>query len=426
MPREDFDETKRGNFFSIDLHTYQRLCARGKTDLAAVYLMLRCGTGGAGHRTKWSVNAAMKYARIGEKRAKQVFKELEQLGFVRTVGSRPMTYEVAPIAGPHEAIEEVLDTVAQGQEPRGMKGAIALMQAKELGLVEYRDDEVSLGSAHRVAWLPKDVVTAGGERPKLLQDLRRTNDAGVLRLLVELYALQNLALYDGVDRHWMKLVFDSQPLNRPRFEQEIIVAKFSRPKFALREGSLLDEHIGDFAWHGLKPPKGYDPDRDETWPVLRERLDALEQAGCLEWALYLVDDTEDDSSETIWPIGVLRQGKLVDTGLEAKVGAFARTAAASLLSEQQYDLDAITTKVKDLESSEPHELIAPYPRRWRKAGLVGVPRLQFPALTTNTERAREKLNEQANEAIELYSGILHVEAPSLIAPLEAWSFLQPS
>src|SRR5215204_5375835 len=134
----------QGGFFAVGRQTVISACKVG-VNAEAVFLVLARGSGGDNITTGWSAQAGSKYLGIRWKTASSAITQLERAKIITR------------------------DKASSTTRPR-------YTLSKKGGLI----------------WLPNSLVDGvGGEIPPITK-MRQTQDAMALRLLVELYAKQNL------------------------------------------------------------------------------------------------------------------------------------------------------------------------------------------------------------------------------------------
>jgi hypothetical protein len=142
----------RGGFFAVEHGHWRSICDLGN-NAAIAYLILARGTGGDNRTTSWSVHTIEKYTRISRPMAKAAISTLIGAGQVEVIkgGSRP-----------------------------------------RYSLKSRGDSEPSW------VWLPNALVDGVSDVDAPIERIRQTRDKLVLRLLVDMYAAQQLADHGGL------------------------------------------------------------------------------------------------------------------------------------------------------------------------------------------------------------------------------------
>lgn len=397
-------ESRRGNFFSIDIPTFRRLCGHRDADLCAAYLIIASGTFGSSLRTNWSKLSVQNRTAMNWRKADLVMRRLEQLGYIKTVrgGVKPV-YELL-----------LLDY----REP--MTSAVALLVEK-LGTTQPRDSaerdlaEEAVRQGHAVrrgieyaplprrrpeyAWLPKSIVGGvEGERPPV-ERIRRTRDALSFRLLIDLYGIQDLADEEGVNRRWLRKSFTRTPSHGAGHFQ---VWQFDFQRVSLNMGGDI------FDCHRREPTDEEQAQgRNEAVDAF-DRLHILEQAGLLEWVYYLVED-EAHSAVPIHPVALEYAGALDTSAIETVLGRAATLAGVSMSIDEKRDY----AWADYYQQMMPYRFMLPVERLLREVQVVGIARLRYRANTTNTARWWSSLSSEVPNYLRVYGDLIETRAPQL-------------
>lgn len=402
---------QRGQFFIVDVPTFVAVCKLGDVDAAAAYLILAAGTGPDNRTTTWSREAINQRTGLNWRKADTAIAQLVKGGFVQwlTPSGAPRPRLALPLLETRQPLPPRLKKLAErlvnGED---LKSAQDLQDANlgaKLGWFEQIEGWWFLRSERPMvkAYLPKSL--AGDETGKAMagrstiDNIRKARDPMALQLMVELYAKQDLAEYGGVDRQALRTRFKRvKALATGRYQ----IWRFgeSRQWVTFEEG--LSHHAPERTEAEWRAGK-YDG-RD-----FFRRVEILEDAGALEWVYYLAED-DSGTSTHIYPVAVVRHGKIVWNELESIVGSFATRAASAL-----YANAALARKWED---EMPDAFILPAERMLREAALVGVPRLRHRAKTSNAGRWRADLGQVAAEAIAEFKAVIAERVPSLLVDAE--------
>ena len=356
-------KSERGGFFALDPDVFEAVAAHGSLNLCAAYWIIAQGTGGDHRTSTWGAQAIQRRLGCRWPAAAQLLKDLIEM---RTMRRIPRTgwprYDVLPA---RERIEvtgaecrAVTKALAGDELSNGEKAHVRSAQRK--GFIE--DD----GSGwqippRRLVWLPDDLwnfIRSDGRSPMRALLAARSIDA--FRLLIRLYELQDLPGIGGV--HWRAL--------RREFERSGPVRAGALNIWSFCPGDL-SVFWDQFPGH----------ERAEFW----EALESIEDAGLLEWVVTLVE-ADEDGAATMFPVGVLRNGRRVDSGPEFDIGSAAREAATRLAGEPTEDAFAI-----------------PVERLARKVQLVGLPRLIFRANVKPNADWLDELTEMRDHWVQIFA-----------------------
>lgn len=421
--------TRRGNFFAVDVPTYRAVCALGDADVAAAYLVLAAGTGVDNRTTSWSREAISGRTGLSWRRAREVVDRLVGAGFAVWLrrGARPrldlvpFVQDLAPPspaqpshAQPSHASPSAGTAVKGAAQtvPRSKADPQARPEPKPRAKAETdpRSRPAPPSDAHpqpdpdpdpepQIAWMPKALVDGVvGERAPV-ERVRLARDARALQLLVELYAMQDLAELAGVDRRWLRRAFTRESAGTAPGWQ---LWRFTRQGMRVRWGGPLDHHA-----QPLTPAEraaGVDASGD-----FFARLSILQDAGLVEWVYYLAEDEALDAG-LIHPVAVERQGRVDISAYETILGSYALRAALALGSpDADADWDAVAV-AQDWERRAPETFLLPAERVIRHVQLQGVPRLRYRARTSNALRWLDDLMQDGAAQIARYRQVIAAQA----------------
>jgi len=422
MPSNDDDSSgskpkNRGHMFLVDIPTYAAVCDLRDADVAAVYLILAAGTGADNRTSTWSREAVKNRTGLTWRRASACCDKLEKHALIRWLSgksSRKPKIDLPPLETRRPVQKEVAalaDRIKTGEQPRTGAEIRAATIGKDAGWLAEDHNGVWRFVRQRPmvkAYLPMSLV--GDETGRaiagstIVERIRLSRNYMAFRLLIDLYALQDLAEHGGVDR--------------ARYEK-----KFAREK----AGATSDIQVWRFRNKGESVALGDDlkhhsrkltaAEINEGWKKGNKSAgffgtaDILHDAGALEWVYYLAEHDKSDSTR-IYPVAVERHGKVVWSELETIVGSFAVRAACALTKAQ---LSGIRPDAQYYERAMPAVFLLPADRLARQATVVGIPRLRYRAKTSNTARWRKELVDDAESWIAMFRGIINEHAPELLA-----------
>jgi hypothetical protein len=213
--------------------------------------------------------------------------------------------------------------------------------------------------------------------------LRQARDPKTLQLLVDLYALQDLAERDGLA---FRKTFTRESVQATSLHQ---LWRFKDEDRAQGEAGLAHHYAGNGG------------------PAFWRRIALLEDVGAIEWAYYLAEDGQPDAG-LVYPVALVRSRRVIEGALESVAGAWATLAAAVLHKGDD------TEKFDAFAEQAPFAFTLPVERHMREAALVGVLRMRNRAWTSNTSRWRGIAQERAQEAVECFRRIVEAESPATI------------
>ena len=405
---------KRGHLFIVDLPTFAKVCDLGDPDAAAAYLILAAGTGPDNRTSTWSREAINQRTALNWRKADAAMAKLEQNGLIRWKsgkGTRKPRIDLPPVEtrpAMQRHVSALFDRIKQGHQPQ-------TPNEKSTATLGVRDGWFTRDEAGMVsiipnrplvnAYLPMELVgdafgSADGPTTTVIDRIRMSRDPMALRLLVDLYALQDLAEHGGVNDYYLWTAFDREKVGATGALQ---IWKFTRNCETCRiQSGPLTHHWRDPTPEEEKAEKNGAMDFFERVAILRD-------AGALEWVHYLTED-DGGNAPRVYPVAVSRHGKAVWSELESIVGSYATRAACALSEDETDKLDL----AQQWEADAPTYFLLPADRLARKASLIGVPRLRHRARTSNAARWRQELVEGADSIIEMFRGIIGENAPTLL------------
>ncbi|MFN9090212.1 MAG: hypothetical protein ACK5V0_01555, partial [Alphaproteobacteria bacterium] len=298
----------RGEFFVIDAPTFAKVCDLG-ADAAAAYLALACGTGRDSRTSTWSREAIRKYTGLTWRRARETVDGLKAAGLVvelTPAGAQKPRFDLPPLerSPMPAAMARLAERIRNGIQPTSKMDRETARQGQALGWFAregqglWRFLEEPRG---RAAFIPKTLVRRDDGQPSLVERLRQARDPKALQLLVDLYALQDLAERDG-------LAF------RKTFTRESVQATSLHQLWRFKDEAKLQGEAGlehHYAGNG--------------GPAFRRRIALLEDVGAIEWAYYLAEDSQPDAG-LVYPVALVRNEQVIEGALESVAGAWATLA----------------------------------------------------------------------------------------------------
>lgn len=402
---------QRGQFFIVDVPTFVAVCKLGDVDAAAAYLILAAGTGPDNRTTTWSREAINQRTGLNWRKADTAITKLVVGGFAQwlTPGGAPRPRLALPLLETRQPLpprlQKLAERITNGDVLKSAQDLRDANLGSELGWFGQTEGQWFLRSERPMvkAYLPKSL--AGDETGKAMagrstiDNIRKARDPMALQLLVELYAKQDLAEFGGVDRQAFRKDFKRVKAHATGKYQ---IWRFDQSSQWVRFEEGLSHHA---------------PERTEAeWRAgiydgrdFFRRVEILEDAGALEWVYYLAED-DSYTSNHIYPVAVVRHGKIVWDELESIVGSFATRAASALYAK--------AALARESEDEMPGEFLLPAERMLRGAALVGVPRLRHRAKTSNAGRWRADLGQVAAETIAEFKAVIAERMPSLLVDVE--------
>jgi DNA-binding transcriptional ArsR family regulator len=383
-----------GNFFAIDRRTFARVCELGMNAIVA-YLVMGCGSERQNLLTAWSVNAIERYTGISRSRARIAIEALTGAKIVRVIqqGTHPF-YELprareipGTLAYPRPDLDvleqEIVEKVRQGRSIPRKDKIFALGAVKKGWLIQASSGEYELtpepNPEPEWIWLPNELVIGAAREVPPLELVRQTQDPMTLRLLVDLYHVQNLRDDGGINR-------------------QVVWKKFDRVQVGQRGEFDVWGFRPGLIWVSWKEPtllhRRDDLPEGERGQDLFNRIDRLRDLGLIEWLPHLFESDLPDAEV----IHVYGTG--YTTGLEDRLGAAAHAAGRSMVTDGQYrhacgyGADAVPL------------WLAPVRRHMANVQMIGVARLRYRPRTALTEAWWAELNNKGERFIENYNKLI--------------------
>jgi hypothetical protein len=407
-----------GDFFAIDINAFSKACQLG-ANAAAAYLIMARGTGGDNRTTAWSAEAVQSRTGINWSAAKEAIGKLQAEGLValkdNSTKRRPR-YDLPPILPSRPRLggveKRVFKLVADGGQPaRTRDQQHAAHTAAQKGYLQRSGSEWKIVAEPRptLAWLPNSLVDSACGEVAPVERLRRRREAGAgaLLLLADLYHHHDLANDSGIDRQFLWM---SAERTRVARADEWDIWEFELDRTA----TVSTRRDSPFFRHFDRDANGYlSTDR------FFDRLKLVDEAGLIEWVLYLVEGGEDDpEAGLIAPIGVLKSGSSsIDQrkGPEWWLRQHATRAAMCLIANHEQD-DELEGRASVYEGSGTTTLVA-LERDYAEANLVGVARMRYRPRTAMTAAWHVERHEQCIEMACAYERIIRERRPNL------WDFV---
>lgn len=322
-----------GEFFAIDSRIWAKVAVNGIGPESA-YLVVACGTGRDNRSSSWSTSALMKHGGMGWERAKNAIDLLTQKGFIRHAQSstpdRPR-YELAtyrevleselarnPPAVPDYREQRVLAELEAGRQPTNKAARNRAENLCKHGLL-VRDAQGRYGlpkpdtgeSGDTLLWIPNTIATGtseGEESP--VKRLRSAGCAWSLRLLVDLYAAQNLRDDGGISPFVLWQDFDRIKVG----EQGAYTV------WGFKEKTAMHRWAGPFLAQKTRPK--LEKGDSSAWPS----LNLLIRMGLLSFVPHIFENDTPDAE----PIHVYGIGGTAEEPLEQQIGSAANEAGIAM------------------------------------------------------------------------------------------------
>jgi hypothetical protein len=404
----------QGDFFAVDCRAWARACSLG-INAAVAYLMLARGTGADNRTSTWSVQAIETYTSISRGRAQEALKSLRQAGLIQVLrqGTRPK-YRLAPahqVLGcegyrrPLDDVEQLLvDLLVELREPcptratkewgyRSPKAvAQELVDKGWLKKVEgggFATADEGAAVQPDWIWLPNELVTGAAAESSPVERVRQTQDVMTLRLLVDLYHVQNLRDDGGVSRNMMWQKYERHKVGSQ--------AQFTIWGFLFESSYVC--WSGPASCHQREKLTKEEKDRGKTPGVdWFRRTEQLERLGLIEWVPHLVE-SDGPEGEIIHPLGKGETSRLEDV-----LGASAGEAASAMLTSGQRSWAA-----------ERGMQLAPVLHHVANVQLIGIARLRYRPRTRKTAAWWADLQAKGERHLNHYRELTEVRARAVNA-----------
>jgi hypothetical protein len=297
-------------FFVIDRGQFHTVCGLGMAP-AIAYLVMAAGTGPDHSLTSWGVHSIEKYSGLSRGRAGDAIELLRKHDLLKKCG-------------------------------KPLQIGTRTLQRRRLVLPAR--------TKRHLVWLPTQLVTGAGREQTPLDIVREVGDVLALRLLVDLYDVQNLPEHWGINSSIIR-----QSWNRKKVGErgEWVIWGFENNSLQAWKNETTEPHIK------RERPK-------DNWEPLWDRIHSLTHAGLIEWIPTLVGSSNEDT-QPIMPVG----GSLEP---EILIRDAIRDAAWNTLTEWQMD------RVED------NLLLVPVRRHLSDCQVVGIARTKYRTQTKRTSQ----------------------------------------
>lgn len=386
----------RGHFAVLDVPTIRKVCQRYDADTVAIYLCMAMGTDATGQVSSWTREPIRRRLSMSWRAIDRKLEVIERDGLIawHNKSSRKnrihlSLHETRPMhSGYHAALERA-------------RAGVAPASARDLRIAEQLAADGWLDAGGQVierrkiqpVYLPLSLV--GDERgmptgaPCILERIRKARDPLAFLLLVQMYAAQDLPETGGTAWDFIWRQFDQEKVVYRISETAVISA--SDPRDWTRFCDLTADH---------RSKRG-----DDDATLYFERMKILQDAGAVEFVLSVVEDDQ-PGAQVIYPLCVLRHGKLVRDEPEHAVGVLAIGAALALSGDAD--------EVEHHLSQAPHRWRVPVDRMYRKATIRGIPRLVARPKTRATERWQAERLELFRHWCAYFSAVIRENAPEML------------
>jgi hypothetical protein len=372
----------RGHFFAIDRRCWSAACGLGLNP-AVAYLVLTRFTGRDQRTTIAGTNAVEERTGVSRLRAKKAIASLVERGLV----SAPIKGTQRRFAAAHELPEctrpaptdqerAVIDRVAAGMAPARADRWLARSAADKRWLRHLGNNRYEVVPAANPApdwiWLPNSLVDGAAAETPPLELLRQAGESQILRLFIDLYHAQSLALDGGV--HFRKI--------RVSYKRALAGRSGPFDVWAFVADQLTAWKVEPFSTPAIPGDKW----AADLWP----RWETISGLGLVEIVPHLIEG-DTDYSEIIHPYGMEGRGEPDEIDL----GQAAHEAGRRMVSEAQYQ------RVAQELGSLPW--LAPVPRHIVNVQMVGIARLRYRARTAATAAWYGRMEEWRESAMRFRS-----------------------
>jgi hypothetical protein len=243
------------------------------------------------------------------------------------------------------------------------KAAITLLEQNALLVRKKKAPHPSykLAKTGDLIWLPNTLVDGVGDAASPLGRIRQTHDVMTLRLLIELYAEQNLREDGGISRDVVYATYDRVRMSE---RGQYVIWGFDR------NTTLVTHQTPTTQVHMRRQEDLTEDEKERGINVAVDffaRFETLESLGLVGEVPILHEAKDGEPIHPVHPIS--------DITLEAQLGRACEAAARRSLSDGQWDL---------YEKKGWPTYMAPVPRHVGKVALVGIYRLRYRPHTALT------------------------------------------
>ncbi|MBY0344537.1 MAG: hypothetical protein K2Q29_11845 [Sphingomonadales bacterium] len=386
-----------GHFALVDVPTVRHVAMKTDADTAAVYLTQALWTDATGRRSSMGREGCRKRLGLRWSTVDRSTRLLEEMGLqtCRDKSSRIVNVdlkfvETRPMRDGYHA---GLERARAGVEPATDRERKVHEQLMADGWIDA-DGQVIETRPIQPAYMPLsllgDVFGQPTGQPCIIERIRKARDPMAFLLLAQAYAAQNLPDLGGTDRRfvWMQ----------GRGEKDIHRTADLRVLQAW-DLSPWTQHCDVTRDHRRNSSQ-------EDAQAYFDRVKILQDAGAIEIVIAAMED-DSPTAQMIYPLGVLRHGKLVESEPEHAVGMLAIGATVAMRG----DLDRLDAWL----DHAPKSFFAPVDGMYRKAVIRGIPRLVARPRTEATQRWQAERMELCREWIDAFTGIIAEHAPELLS-----------
>lgn len=388
----------RGHFAVLDVPTIREVCQRYDADTVAIYLCMAMGTDATGLVSSWTREPIRRRLSMSWRAIDRKLDQLERDGLIawHAKSSRKnrihlKLHETRPIKPGYPA---AFERIREGNFLANDKEWRLFEKIAEDGWI---DDVGQVIDSRKVepAYLPLSLI--GDEKgmptgtPCIVERIRKARDPLAFLLLVQMYAAQDLPETGGTAWDFIWRQFDQEKVICRTAETAII--SVSDPRDWTRFSDLTADHRAKRS--------------DADAALYFERVKILQDAGAVEFVLSVVEDDK-PGAQVIYPLGVLRHGKLVRDEPEHAVGVLAIGAALAMSGNAD--------EIEHHLSRAPDSWRVPVDRMYRKATIRGIPRLVARPKTRATARWQAERIEFFQHWCEYFSAGIREFAPELLEP----------
>ncbi|MEL6530305.1 MAG: hypothetical protein AAFQ27_10100 [Pseudomonadota bacterium] len=378
---------------------------KGTADEVAVYLGICMGSGATGLTSVWGREAIRKRLGMSWRRVDRCVDSLINRGLIEwnDRSARIVRINLKPIETRRmgEGYNAAIERARKGQSSNSGYMRRVDQNATRDG---WLDEEGNLIATRKLdpVYLPMalagDVFGMPTSNPCILERIRKARDPMAFLLLAQMYKAQDLIDLGGSSSDFLWLGYgESTTIWRSATHKVVELS-------GLKEWTVHSTATAD---HRGRYDQSDDVARQEDAGRYFERISILKDAGAIEWLIAAVEDEERDA-QIIYPLGVMRHGKLRREEPEDEVGVLAMAAALAMKGDAN-QLDYWLTR-------NGSEWILPIDRMYRKAVVRGVPRLVKLPRTSATKHWQMERMEVYRAWKDTFSAIISENAPELFEP----------
>lgn len=405
MPAEEKKPKDRGHFTLVDLPTLRDLAMKATADEVAVYLGICMGSGATGSTSSWGREAIRKRLGMSWRRVDRCVDSLIDRGLIewKDRSARIVRIKLKPIEtrrmgeGYRVAIERAREGEPSTSDYMRKVDRNAMLDGwlDEYGnLIKTR----KLDPVYLPMELAGDTFGMPTGEPCILERIRKARDPMAFLLLAQMYKAQDLIDLGGSCSDFLWLGYNKNETVWQSATHKVL--ELSDPREWTVHSNITADHRGEY-------DPGDDGARQSDAERYFERASILKDAGAIEWLIAAVEDEERDA-QVIYPLGVIRYGKLRCEEPEHAIGALAMAAALALKGDTQ-QLDYWL-------GMGCSEWVLPIDRMYRKAAVRGIPRLVKRPRTTTTRHWHQQRMEAYRAWKDTFTAIISENAPELLEP----------